>query len=62
MLTDFGKMVLAEFDYANNFVPDPKLKNIVIEDSSKEHWRIWMLKKYGLPYLYRNKLMRGKVV
>lgn len=62
LVTDYGKMVLAEFDYDNNFTPDPKLKKMLIFDSSKEHWRLWMLKKYGLPYLYWNKMMKGKDV
>ncbi|WP_116769496.1 NAD(P)/FAD-dependent oxidoreductase [Maribacter litoralis] len=62
LVTDYGKMVLAEFDYDNNFTPDPKLKRMLINDSSKEHWRLWMLKKYGLPYLYWNKMMKGKNV
>ncbi|MBT0606739.1 NAD(P)/FAD-dependent oxidoreductase [Aequorivita echinoideorum] len=62
LVTDYGKMVLAEFDYDQNFIPDPKLKNMFISDSSKEHWRLWMLKKYGLPYLYWNKMLKGKDV
>lgn len=62
LVTDYGKMVLAEFDYNNNFTPDPKLKQMLISDSSKEHWRLWMLKKYGLPYLYWNKMMKGQEV
>ena len=62
LVTDYGKMVLAEFDYDSNFTPDPKLKQMFISDSSKEHWRRWMLKKYMLPYLYWNKMMRGKNV
>lgn len=62
LVTDYGKMVLAEFDYDNNFTPDPKLKQMLVFDSSKEHWRLWMLKKYMLPYLYWNKMMRGKDV
>ncbi|WP_149277129.1 NAD(P)/FAD-dependent oxidoreductase [Pareuzebyella sediminis] len=62
LVTDYGKMVLAEFDYDNKFTPDPKLKQMLIFDSSKEHWRLWMLKKYGLPYLYWNKMMKGKDV
>lgn len=62
LVTDYGKMVLAEFDYNNNFTPDPKLKQMLISDSSKEHWRLWMLKKYGLPYLYWNKMMKGQNV
>ncbi len=62
LVTDYGKMVLAEFDYQNNFIPDPKLKQMLVFDSSKEHWRLWMLKKYGLPYLYWNKMLKGKDV
>ncbi len=62
LVTDYGKMVLAEFDYNNNFTPDPKLKQMLVFDSSKEHWRLWMLKKYGLPYLYWNKMMKGQDV
>jgi sulfide:quinone oxidoreductase len=62
LVTDYGKMVLAEFDYDNNFTPDPKLKQMLIFDSSKEHWRLWMLKKYGLPYLYWNKMLKGQDV
>ncbi|UAB84411.1 NAD(P)/FAD-dependent oxidoreductase [Zunongwangia sp. SCSIO 43204] len=62
LVTDYGKMVLAEFDYDNNFTPDPKLKQMFINDSSREHWRLWMLKKYGLPYLYWNKMLKGKDV
>ncbi|NNC50346.1 MAG: NAD(P)/FAD-dependent oxidoreductase [Flaviramulus sp.] len=62
IVTDYGKMVLAEFDYDNNFTPDPQLKKMLISDSSKEHWRLWILKKYMLPYLYWNKMMKGKDV
>lgn len=59
LVTGYGKMVLAEFDYASKFTPDPKLKQLLIKDSSKEHWRLWMLKKYMLPYLYWKKMMKG---
>lgn len=59
LVTGYGKMTLAEFDYNNNFTPDPKLKQMLVFDSSKEHWRLWMLKKYILPYLYWNKMMKG---
>lgn len=62
LVTGYGKMVLAEFDYDGNFIPDPKLKQMLIFDSSKELWRLWMLKKYILPYLYWNKMMRGQDV
>jgi len=59
LVTGYGKMVLAEFDYSKSFTPDPKLKQLLISDSSKEHWRLYMLKKYMLPYLYWNKMMKG---
>jgi len=59
LVTGYGKMILAEFNYKNEFTPDPKLKQMLIFDSTKEDWRLWMLKKYGLPYLYWNKMMKG---
>lgn len=61
LVTGYGKMVLAEFTYGNVFAPDPKLKEfpLMISDSSVEHWRLWILKKYLLPYLYWNKMMKG---
>ena len=61
LVTGYGKMVLAEFDYSKEFKPDPKLKQfpLMVSDSSKEHWRLWILKKYLLPYLYWNKMMKG---
>jgi sulfide:quinone oxidoreductase len=61
-ITGYGKMVLAEFDYTKKFKPDPKLKRLLIKDSSKEHWRLWILKKYILPYLYWSKMLKGKEV
>ncbi|MCB0660907.1 MAG: NAD(P)/FAD-dependent oxidoreductase [Saprospiraceae bacterium] len=62
LVTGYGKMILAEFNYKNEFTPDPKLKRMFVFDSSKEDWRLWMLKKYGLPYLYWNKMMKGEEV
>lgn len=64
LVTGYGKMVLAEFDYSKEFKPDPKLKKfpLMISDSSQEHWRLWILKKYLLPYLYWNKMMKGERV
>lgn len=62
LVTGYGKMTLAEFDYDGNFTPDPKLKRMFVFDSAKEHWRLWMLKKFGLPYLYWNKMLKGKNV
>ncbi|MGL5274579.1 sulfide:quinone oxidoreductase [Myroides marinus] len=62
LITGYGKLVLAEFNYKNEFTPDPKLKQMLVSDSDQEHWRLWVLKKYLLPYLYWNKMMKGKQV
>ncbi|NND63684.1 MAG: NAD(P)/FAD-dependent oxidoreductase, partial [Flavobacteriaceae bacterium] len=59
LVTGYGKMVLAEFDYDGNFIPDPKLKRMLIFRSDKQHWRLWLLKKFMLPYLYWNKMLKG---
>ena len=61
LVPGYGKMVLAEFTYGAVFAPDPKLKQfpLMISDSSVEHWRLWILKKYLLPYLYWSKMMKG---
>lgn len=61
VVTDYGKMVLAEFDYDNNFTPDPMLKYMLVFKSNKEHWRLWLLKKYGLPFMYWNQMLKGKM-
>lgn len=61
LVTGFGKMVLAEFDYDNNFTPDPMLKFMLVSKSYKEDWRLWVLKKYMLPYMYWNQMMKGKM-
>lgn len=62
LVTGYGKMVLAEFDYEKNFKPDPKLRNLLVFNSDKEHWRLWLFKKYILPYLYWNKMLKGQNV
>lgn len=59
LVTGYGKMLLAEFDYNNQPMSDPLLKRFM--NMFKEHWRMWVLKKYGLPYLYWNMMMKGKM-
>ncbi len=59
LVTGYGKMLLAEFGYENKRMSDPFLTKFV--DTSKEKWSMWILKKYGLPYLYWNKMMKGKM-
>jgi sulfide:quinone oxidoreductase len=52
-------MLLAEFKYGNERDSDPFLSKIM--DTTKEQWSMWLLKKYGLPFLYWNRMMRGKM-
>ncbi len=35
LVTGYGKMVLAEFDYQGNFTPDPKLKQFLVSKMLK---------------------------
>lgn len=59
LVTGYGKMVLAEFKYNNVRDSDPLLSKFV--DTTKEQYSMWILKKYGLPYLYWNQMLRGKM-
>ncbi len=49
-----NRMLLAEFDYACNHRP-----SIPLIDTTRERYDMWLLKKYGLPFLYWNVLLRG---
>lgn len=59
LVTGYGKMVLAEFKYNNERDSDPFLSKFV--DTAKENYSMWILKKYGLPFLYWNRMMKGKM-
>lgn len=59
LVTGYGKMVLAEFKYKNVRDSDQFLSKFI--DTSKEQWTMWLLKKYGLPYLYWNRMLKGKM-
>jgi sulfide:quinone oxidoreductase len=58
LVTGYGKMVLAEFGYNNVRMSDPLISKFV--DTSKETYSMWLLKKYGLPFLYWNLMLKGK--
>ncbi len=58
LVTGYGKMVLAEFGYNNVRMSDPLISKFV--DTTKENWSMWILKKYGLPYMYWNLMLKGK--
>ena len=54
IVTGQGKMLLAEFDY------DMKHhKTVPLIDTVKERRDMWYLKRYGLPALYWNLMLRG---
>jgi sulfide:quinone oxidoreductase len=49
-----NRMLLAEFDYSMR-----PHKTVPLIDTQKERYDMWLLKKYGLPFMYWNVLMRG---
>jgi len=59
LVTGYGSMVLAEFKYNNVRDSDPLLSKFV--DTTKEQYSMWILKKYALPWLYWNRMMKGKM-
>jgi sulfide:quinone oxidoreductase len=50
-----NRMLLAEFDYTLTHRP-----SIPLLDTTRERYDMWLLKKYGLPFLYWNVLLRGR--
>lgn len=58
LVTGYGKMVLAEFNYEGKRDSDPLLSKLF--DTGKELYPMWILKKYGLPFMYWNMMLRGK--
>ena len=54
LTTARDKMLLAEFDYTME--PRPSFPFI---DTTKERKDMWYLKRYGLPKLYWNVMMKG---
>ncbi len=53
LVTGYGKLVLAEFDYDNNPMETFPF------DQSKERWSMYQLKRHVLPWLYWNKILNG---
>ena len=54
LVTGYGKLVLAEFDYDN------KPQETFPIDQSKERWSMYQLKREVLPRLYWNFILRGR--
>lgn len=57
LVTGYGRMLLAEFKYDNVRDSDPLLSRLF--DTSKPLWSMWVLKKYMLPWLYWNRMLKG---
>jgi sulfide:quinone oxidoreductase len=53
--TDYGKLLLCEFDY--DLRPTPTFPLL---DGTKEHRSFYWLKRYGLPALYWHGMLRGR--
>ncbi len=53
--TSRNRMLLAEFDYT--LKPRPSFPVI---DTTKPRYDMWLLKRYGLPWLYWHRLLRGR--
>lgn len=54
LVTGYGKLVLAEFDYEKQ--PDETFPF----NQAKERWSMWLLKKYVLPLLYWKGMLKGR--
>lgn len=55
LVTGYGKLVLAEFDYTNQPAETFPI------DQSKERWSMYQLKKQVLPRMYWNMILQGKM-
>jgi len=55
IVTSGHDMLLAEFDYDFNVTP-----SFPVLDPTKPHRAYWYLKKYGLPFMYWNLMLRGR--
>lgn len=54
LITGYGKTIMAEFDYSKQPLPSFPL------DPTKERYSMWLVKKNVLPWLYWNRMLKGK--
>ena len=54
LVTGYGKLVMAEFDY--DLKPTPTFPI----DQTKERWSMYQVKRYVLPALYWNRILKGR--
>jgi len=55
VVTRYGRVVLAEFDYDHNPVETFPF------NQAKERWTMWVLKKYFLPMMYWHGMLKGRM-
>jgi len=55
VVTGYGSLVLAEFDYNKNPVESFPI------DQSRERWSMWLLKRYLLPLIYWHGMLKGRL-
>lgn len=56
LVTAHNRMLLAEFDY--ELKPTPSIPFI---DTMKPRYDMWLLKRYGLPAMYWNLMLHGRM-
>ena len=54
VVTGYGSVVMAEFDYDKNPV------EMLPFDQSKKRWSMWIVKRYLLLILYRRGMLKGR--
>ncbi len=54
LVTGYGKTIMAEFDY------EGKPKSSFPFDSTQERGSMWLLKRYVLPWVYWNRMLKGE--
>jgi sulfide:quinone oxidoreductase len=57
LVVSHNKMLLAEFKYENVRSSDPLLSKFI--DTGKASYPMWIMKRYGLPFLYWNVMLKG---
>lgn len=55
--TAYGKLLLCEFDYSGKPTP-----TVPLIDTMGERYETWLLKRYGLPWLYWHVMLKGRDV
>jgi len=56
LITGFGRVVMAEFDYqlqpVSSFLVDP----------TKERWSMWLVETRVFPWVYWNRVLKGRLL